>query len=220
MRPFRDHPVPERGKQVKRLLAEMYWDFRFDVGSIRRYGRHAPLRFQRIWFDPTECVRRTESFQTYRWAGRVMGGDWDLDSVPVEDHPIFRACRLHWEHGVPWAETGIYEWQLERIERLGAPIDGCSNREQIIERYDDLDRVFAEVRAEGRLRTRSELPGRLHRERGGIRINIGRRGEPIFCWAGHHRLAMARALRLERVPGQLHVIHPDALAVWRGRFTG
>jgi hypothetical protein len=200
-------------------LRLLQWDLKLDAKNVVRYGRHAPFRFQRIWIDPNEVQRRTQEFRTYRWSARVVDGDWDLGAEPLEEHPVFIACRLHWGDGVPWAETGVYEWLLRRIETEGAPIDGCSNIDAVAVRYRALDAVFEQVRAEGALRPRSELAGRWGRERGGIRISVGRDTEPIFNWAGHHRLAMARILNLPQVPAQLHVVHPGALPTWRKRFA-
>ena len=194
---------------------------RSDLGSLARYGPHAPFAYQRIWFDPQICTKRTrdEVFESYTYSGSIVGGDWDLEATPVEEHPVLRFCRLHWEQEVPWEETGVYDWLLERIERSGDEVDGCRTREDVIARYERLDRLFEEVRYRGRLLTQSELRTRHERERGGIRVCVGRDGEPIFSWSGHHRLAIARIVGLREVPGQLHVVHPRALTIWRERYS-
>lgn len=194
------------------------WAARHDVANVLRYGRSAPLLFQRIWLDPSECTRRTETFREYTWSGRVMGGDWDLAAGLLEDHPVIRACRLHWKEGIAWEQTGVQEWLMGRIAREGAPVDGCSTIEDVRERYERLDRTYDVVSREGRLRSRREMPDAHFRERGGIVISVGRRGEPILCWSGHHRLAMAQVLELPRIPAQLQVVHPGALDLWRSRF--
>jgi hypothetical protein len=190
---------------------------RADLRSIARYGRRAPLMYQRVWFRPRDCQQRTPggSLASHTWAGHVLDGDWDLETVPFSEHPVARFCHLRWVEGVPWEDTGVYTWLMGRIEREGGVIDGCRTLDDVVARYEALDRIYEQVRREGRIRPQSAVPGRNERERGGIRICIGRYGQPIFNWAGHHRLAMARILDLDEVPGQLQVVHPAALPIWQ-----
>jgi hypothetical protein len=205
-------PGPARTAYVWSVIAAR------DLGNRRRYGRAAPRTFERIWIDPSACEQRIQGFDERR-SGRVVDGDWDLDNPPTDELPKIEFCRLHWEAGVPWAETGMFEYLLERIDRQGAPLYGCRTRADLVQRYESLDRVFEQVREEGRLRTRDELDAGAIRERGGIFVHIGRWGQPVFAKEGCHRLAMARALALPTVPAQVGTVHPEALGIWRQRYT-
>lgn len=198
--------------------SRMRWIVRHDAANILRYGRDAPLLFERVWFDPQACTTRTEAHKPYRLSGQVIGGDWDIEAVPFADHPVARACRSHWVDGVSWEGTGIIDWLLARIEQKGRAVDRCRTREDAMARYQKLDRLFEQVRSEGRLRTRRELGDRQVRERGAIRIDVGRDAQPILSWAGHHRLVMAQILELPRIPGQLQVVHPGAIPGWRAGY--
>lgn len=188
-----------------------------DTRSLWLHGIHAPLWCQRVWFTPAECERFIKSGNRNR-SGEVVGGDWDTESRSVEEIPLMKVCRLHWEHGVPWDETGHFETYEEKLRRIPS-VDGCRTMDDVRARYRELDQIFVQTQREGRLLTRAELPGRSFREKGGIYLHIGRTGEPVFGGAGYHRFAIARILDLERVPAQLGMVHPEALATWKARFS-
>jgi hypothetical protein len=189
-----------------------------DLENRRRYGRGAPHTFERIWIDPAGCEQRVQGFDDRR-SGRVVGGDWDLDNPPTDELPKMAFCRLHWEAGVPWEDTGMFDYLLERIERQDRSLYGCRTLDDLRLRYQMLDDVFEQVRREGRLRTRDEVEAGAIRERGGIVVHIDRWGQPVFAKEGCHRLAMARALDLRSVPAQVGIVHPDALDTWRAHLA-
>ncbi len=192
-----------------------------DARSWMRYGSDGPLVAERIIVDPmqVEFAVRSPGFAE---TGELRSGDWDLDTVPVEEIDRVQFCRQHFVDGTPWDETGAYVELLRRIrERRDdrVTVDGCASEQDVIERYAALDRLYDEARATGTLRTRSELGGRPFRENFGMVIHIGRHNQPLFSWHGCHRLAVARILELPAVPAQLGVVHTDARAVWRDRYS-
>jgi hypothetical protein len=190
-----------------------------DLSGLRRWGRRAPRAHQRIWLDPATCRQRLITTLDGVRSGSVLDGDWDLDAGPVEEVPRIEFCRLHWEEGVPWSSTGVYEYLLDRIERSGNALYGCRTRAELVARYEHLDRVFDTVRREGRLRTRSEMDPHALRERGGILMHLDRSGQPLFGKEGCHRLAMARVLGLPAVPAEIGVVHAAALDTWRDAYS-
>ena len=60
----------------------------------------------------------------------------------------------HWVNGIPWAETGVYDYMLMRIKERKLKgemgIDECENMQDIIKRYETLDLIFEQVKREGR----------------------------------------------------------------------
>ena len=65
-----------------------------------------------------------------------------------------RSCIDHWEKGIPWEETGIFDFLEKEIENHPRNIfDDCGNRKELKKRYARLDRLFETVRAEGGLKT-------------------------------------------------------------------
>lgn len=186
----------------------------------RSYGPDAPRWAERIHVDPRAIEVVLAPPGTVE-TGSVVGGDWDLDVLPVDDIDRVRYCRLHFVDGLSWEETGAYEAMRRRIaERRDGrvSVDGCASEEDIIARYARIDALYEECRRLGRLRTRAEVAQRPFRENYGVLVHIGRDGQPIFGHHGCHRLAVSQILGLPTIPAQLGIVHPDALGVWRARY--
>jgi hypothetical protein len=189
-----------------------------DAANVQRYGSNAPRWCELLWVNPAGCVDTYGSF-TAGQSGEVIGGDWDQRTYRLERNPIAAACMRHWRDGVSWEEAGAYDLQLERISKFGSSrADGLRTREHVVRRYQELDVIFETVRAEGRLRPRSETDGFTVRERDGILIHVASDARPVFGHRGVHRFAMALILQLPTMPAQIGVVHPDALPVWRRKF--
>lgn len=184
-----------------------------DVARMVRWGPGAPRYAELTWVNPRQCDRLYEGWHRYHSA-QVVDGDWDLEVTPFEDDPKMRACRQHFQHGIAWENTGIYEYILTQISRRGGRYDGCESLEDVIARYRRLDTIFTRVQEEGQLRSSSSL-GAPFRETGGVLIHFDRHGTPIFSGRGAHRLAMARVLELRSIPAVVGVVHRRAVTRWR-----
>ena len=182
------------------------------VSNRWKYGWHAPVYSERLWVCTSE-VKRASSLKFRRLhSGQVKAFAGPSKDKSVFDVPKIAMCLSHWQDGVPWDETGIIDYMLEKIARSKYGIvDGVRNYDEVVGRYDELDRVFDTVVREGRLRTRKELSRKAVREEGGIIIHIDASGEPIFGHGGHHRLAIAISAGLERFPALVGMVHPEAL---------
>jgi hypothetical protein len=186
--------------------------------NIRRYGPNAPIPCERIWIDPMICDRTLNVRMGCKFTSQVMGGDWDLDTCHVEDHEMVKFCIQHWQDGIPWEDTGVYERMLCHIREIGATSHG-SSLEDMKRRYEKLDKIFAQVREVRQLLCRAELLGdNCTHEQGGVYVHIDRAARPIFGGSGCHRIAMARVLELPIIPAMIGVVHADALATWRNAF--
>ncbi|MEQ1787450.1 MAG: hypothetical protein ABL966_10380 [Acidimicrobiales bacterium] len=185
-----------------------------DAQQMARHGLGAPRCAARIWVDPRACHDVVVGGLDVgrRRSGRVVGGDWAVAQISRIEK--LRMAEEHWGHGLSWEEVGAYEYMRQRLAELGSR-DGVRSMDDIVRRYAHLDEIFEVVRREGRLRSRSELPGPSHRETNGVYMHIGRDGSPVFGNGGCHRLAMARVLELRLIPAQLGMVHPDALSTWR-----
>jgi SAM-dependent methyltransferase len=85
---------------------------------------------------------------------------------------------------------------------------GCSDHASINKRCDEIDRLIESISNHGYL---ERSTGQFKSERFGdqeILININRDGLCLFQ-DGRHRLAIARALRLKKIPVQILVRHAD-----------
>jgi hypothetical protein len=191
-----------------------------DTLAVARHGRRVARRYERVWLPP-ESIHRAlvHDLARSRSSGRVLSGDWDRVTRPVEQAPHVRQGLLRWRDGLPWEETGAYADLRAHIDASGGRHQGRTSRD-IVDRYAELDRIFAQVSEEGRLRTSTELDPRAIRESAGILLHVGRDGRPLFNGSGGcHRLAMALALQLPTVPAQVGAVHASAPIDWRQRIA-
>ena len=199
-----------------KLIKVKKYIYRSAVGIENKikYGKNAPLFGELIYINPKEhqtyfpATRRSVS-------GKVQGGDWDLEPRDaIENIPRYRFCTMRWEKNIPWVDTGVYEYMLREIERKGS-VDGCYNLDDIIIRYEKLDELFEHIKKTRKLKTQKELNSSAFNEEGGILFHIDRDNRLIFGAGGMHRFSMAKILRLERIPAQVGLLHPEALNCWR-----
>jgi hypothetical protein len=188
-----------------------------DLRSLARHGRHAPLWCQRIWVDPASFESIIVGYH-FDVSGRVVGGDWDTAGHPIESSPQFVHTRLRYVTGLPWEETGAYDYLLGMIEQQRRAVDGCLTLDDVIRRYEELDRLYEVVERDRYLLPQHDLPGASFRERDGVYAHLGRDGRPIFGCKGHHRLAIARILELPMIPAQLGMVHEDLVPGWKHRY--
>src|SRR5688572_14248575 len=125
---------------------------------------------------------------------------------PVAGHEDLRSATGRAE----LEEAGAYDLLLRRIAEVGKA-DGCRTREDVVRRYERLDDLIAEVCQTGRMKTPRELYGPSDRWESGIYIAVGRQGDPLFARRGHHRLAIAKLLRLPIIPATVSLVHPQAI---------
>lgn len=205
----------------------------YEAAKFRRFGCDFPranepivvetVRIARAIVHPLELdpvasdrfARLHASFAAARAArGRVVSEDGMARFEPVGLDALvkLRCCMAHWSAGESWDQTGIYDLMMEKITRTGRPQSGCRTIEDVRARYARLDRIFAEVRRDKALRSPRELPRQRGSFRDGIEIHIGAQGEPLFGNRGHHRLAMAKILGLEKIPANLGFVHEAGIA--------
>ena len=191
-----------------------YGDFKNKI----RYGPAAPKFAERIWVDPKQCNRYLPHNLTKKLfgkskrkvSGKVIESRWPLEQAkPIFNLPKVKFCIEHWTHNIPWEDTGLYDFMENHIREYGS-MDGCYNLKDIKKRYEYLDRVFEQVKQEGRLRTREEIKPGSYLEQDGIIIHIGPEGEPFFSRGGNHRFAMAWVLNLI-FPAQIGCVHISAI---------
>ncbi len=187
-----------------------------DVANRLRFGAGAPQSDELIWVRPNDVsdwykVDPTNGAPRFRrrHSGMVAGGDWDLSRKPLGDHLKLDSIRAHFDEGVPWKDTKLFDWMLSQIAEKGQ-IDTCRSREDLIARYDRLDRIYDEAKRTGTLKPHGSVND-TRGEHGGILVHIARDGTPLRDGGGMHRFAIALVLGLEKIPAQLGVIHRQAV---------
>jgi hypothetical protein len=186
-------PVRERGR----------W-----ISNVVRFGTSAPRPNERLWINPSSVEHALDGLPVR--SGYVVDRWPPVAPVPFENHVHVRFALAHWRDGVPWEQTGAYDYMLEQISRRGRQ-DGCRDLSDVKRRYERLDELFETARREGRLRTRTELEGAVRDEDGGILIHIGPKGETAIGDSGKHRMTIAKLLGLPAVPARIGYVHRDAL---------
>lgn len=180
-----------------------------DIPNVARYGWNSPRWAEAITVDPGSIRRISRQFSGDATSGAVRGGDWPDLAYSLTTDEKYAGCWAHWNDGVPWADTGIHEYILERIAEAGS-FDGCVSVEDINSRYARLDEIYREVQSSSRIQAHRERTRFAFRGLGDIRVHLAE-DEVIFGGAGVHRLAMAKVLCLPRVPARIGVVHPTAL---------
>lgn len=186
-----------------------------DLANLLSGGGDFPRAQERIWINPSRMTRiytrnpaQTPDYKR-RHSGMVLAGDWDQRTEPIDESWKIAACLAHFRDGVAWEETGIYDRMHEMVKTRGQ-FDSCRTMEDIVARYQRIDALYADILKNG---YRDETVHRLGSPRlpEGVYVHLDRHGDPIFGAIGNHRLAIARALGLTRIPAQLGVVHPDAI---------
>ncbi|WP_417316330.1 MULTISPECIES: hypothetical protein [Gammaproteobacteria] len=181
-----------------------------DRQNLSEYGPNAPQFAERLWIPMSKL-----NFALKLWSPKKTGcvvTEWPESRItPIKEILVVKSCISHWHNSVPWENTGIYQQMMDYI-KLHGKVDRMQSREDIETRYKELDQIYNSVLQTHCLRTRQELIKGNFREEGGILVHIGPDGMPYFGGKGHHRLAVAIAAGLERIPAQLGVVHIDGLS--------
>lgn len=164
-------------------------------------------KYTSVVVDLTKVNKRTGIFHP-RESGKVIGGNWDLDVLDYEKVWDYQCCYEHFVLGKEWSETLVYKIILDNIAINGEK-DGCKNINDVINRYEKLDRIFEDVKTNGYLKSPSQVNPEKKSEKDGIMIHFGRNGEPIFGSQGCHRFAIAKILGLKETTCMLGVVHED-----------
>lgn len=138
--------------------------------------------------------------------------DW-VDGIRIETIRKFKFkfCIEHWVNGIPWEKTGAYELMEKAIETSwNRRWDGCENIDDVIKRYENLDRIFEQIKQEGRLRRKEEVDSSLSWRESESIIHIGPGGQPYFGGSGLHRFAIAYILNLP-LPAKIGLVHVSAI---------
>lgn len=76
-----------------------------------------------------------------RQTGCVLSGPWDRATTNVFTSLKARACWAHFQGGLSWEETGIYDY-FAKARNAGQIIDNCHTHADVVLRYAQLDRLF------------------------------------------------------------------------------
>ncbi len=160
--------------------------------------------------------------------GSVQSGDWDVrdsfstregyereyyldivyDDVEIEETTFYKSMIQRFENDVPWTDTGYVQSLFDVLERQGSVVWGGerSTKNEILQRCDEIDSLYASMVENGYLSQRQLGNGRKAQLENEILVDIARDGSYLLV-DGKHRLAIARILDLPSVQATVLVRH-------------
>lgn len=160
--------------------------------------------FKIIYADPSTITHYSELTRPIRW-GRVIGGEWDTDYRQFTQREIVLGVYELIEHD---DEERLRSAIADRLKRTHRDVWGYESVEKVDDRLQDVKGLIDSIESNG-YRRQTELetaenhwrgthyyPDRLNE----VTVNIGRDGTFYYVYCGQHRLAIAQALDIERIP--------------------
>jgi len=196
---------------------DLIWDF-FDFPNVIRLHpssiRHAfrkrepvtpiadPCKI--IWVRPADIIFKISGDHDLH-ADDILAGDWDLDRALVVDSIKYQSICKHFQDGVAWEDTELFDFYTDRFRR-GEVVRGADSLPRLKRQYETrVDPLFRDLRANG-FRIARDLWGRPTNV---PHVHIGRGGEILYGTKGNHRLAMAKLLSIRVVPCHVRTRHAD-----------
>jgi len=143
----------------------------------------------------------------------VQSGDWDASIHKFADMRIHAAVAARIHEGAAWKSTDYYRTAIRQIDS-GRYVWGCRTAAEFDLHCRRIDELIESITRDG-YRSGAELADAAHFHvstgQTEVLVNLSREGLPLFQ-DGRHRLAIALALGLPRIPVQVFVRHAE----WQG----
>jgi hypothetical protein len=185
-----------------------------DIKNKLKYGLNAPLHLERIWinpqqinsFIPKEEIKRITGKNRQESSGMIIDGSEIRVMTPLEEDFRFRYSRERWKENKEWHEIGVFEYmKTETIKYVDY------SQAQLEVRYETFDKLFEEIKKDGRIKTRQEINPSNFREQDGILVHIGKDGELFFGGIGFHRFSIAKVLDLQIIPACIGLVDKNSI---------
>lgn len=132
-----------------------------------------------------------------RVVGIIDGGDWDLQIVKFSDEPIFICLKERFIEGKEWEDTPYYEFTEEFNE--GKEVLNCKTWEEYKgKRLKFFDELYQDMKNNGYKRQNNPEDE--------VQVAVSRDGQILFI-DGHHRLSIAKILKIKEIPVIVNVWH-------------
>lgn len=165
--------------------------------------------FKVYWVNP-QTIRYCYNgrFNVFRDRGIVKEGSWDISDKKFSDTEIYQGLKERFIDHKEWTETKFYNDILRRINQ-GEIMWRCRNKEEWERRLKLIDGLYENIKANGfrlntgqknnQLDTYQGKADKRYEKIDEVLISIGRNGQLLFN-DGAHRLAIAKILKLSRIP--------------------
>lgn len=159
-----------------------------------------------IWVDPNRIEKIGVGWGQYKKTsefGKIVGGNWDLNTMPFNDLDIHKSFKARFVHGKEWKETSYYQDLIYQIEKGESRISGVKDKEDISRKLNEMDKLFDNIKKNG-YKTIIEIKGNnpAIAAMDEITFRIGRNGELLFE-DGRHRLSIAKILGIKKIPARV-----------------
>lgn len=165
-----------------------------------------------IWIDTDQIkwelkgLNNKEKMKLSNKYGIIFSGDWDQHVEDLNKYDIFQAFHQRFLLNKPWSDTLHYRRRCRKIES-GAEVQGCRSIKEYDSYLEKIEDLYYKIKKFG---YRTQVKMRTLKPWDEIRVAIGRDGSVIFI-DGRHRLAIAKTLKLNKIPVTVCVIHPEYL---------
>jgi hypothetical protein len=156
----------------------------------------------------------------YGYSGEVRSGDWDQSTETfMEENPVAKSIKLHFNTDVPWHETPLYEEFQHELDTRGDAW-GYESMDDFEDRCRELEELYQSLATNGYLTHRqiyrknrklihSKNNDGIHPNVHEINVDVGRDGQLLWRRIGQNRLAIAKILDLDKVPVRILVRHTE-----------
>lgn len=174
-------------KKDQVIIGKPYLTFCVPVDLIK-YKVESPLR---------PPLNRNFLGYKIRAVGIIDGGDWDLHLVKFSDEPIYSCLKERFIEGKEWEDTPYYEFTEEFNE--GKEVLNCKTWEEYKEkRLKFFDELYQDMKINGYKRQNNPEDE--------VQVAVSRDGQVLFI-DGHHRLSIAKILKIKEIPVIVNVWH-------------
>ena len=180
--------------------------------NARVHDGSAPINpFKLYWISPSRVKYDAispgaKAFRFNTDTGRVRDGDWDRKRRDITDHSLWDGLHERYEQGIPWPETEYYQRKLQPIHE-GKKSVGCYSEQELREKYEQIDRVYESMKADGYRSEREIVGARRAEALHEITVHVGRDGTLLRGGAGNHRIRLAHFLELDEIAVRIVVRH-------------
>ncbi len=194
-----------------------------------RLWHDAPLNvYEPISVPPSEITQYTWGVSKTHGLGKVLGGDWESDSLPLSKKWECRGLEQRFVDGLDWEDTEYVQYPRRKYFEKGDDIWGYRSEAEFLEqRCSYVDRLYESIKQDGYVRSKNGtngFPGMDIR-----RIGYHHNFDPLVCLGadgtiyhrdGYHRLMIAKALDLDEIPVLVLARHPAWQEIRERAYAG
>ena len=179
-------------------LARIFYKYKY---------KNPPIFGKYIYINPKQIVYwyNKVSYREFVFEGQVVGGDWEdrmRDAEIVFKTSLkYNGIIDHFVHSIPWNKTSYKE-------KITKNIRSKEKAEKKFKRQcKKIDELFYDIKERG-FKTNEDDP-----KIEDIFVHIYKEGQIVYTAGGNHRLAIAIALGIEKMPVRVYRRHKEWMKI-------